>query len=164
MSYFRRPERLTQPGSAMRAPTSTKTPRSHVSARELRITPWTCEFCHKPIAPGDGAVQLRARDENGTVHGYPTNPTPDSGDMDDSPSQTISWLRGRVAMNVTHFDCDPNKDRPSYQIAIERVMTLEQWCARALQLHEMTWMGKRDLFLFMALWFTNRKIEYSDLA
>jgi hypothetical protein len=141
-----------------------KQARSSPGQKELRITPWTCEFCHKPIAPGDGAVELRARDENGTIHGYPTDPTPDAGDLDSSPLETIAWLRGRVAMNVTHFDCDPNRGRSSYQIAIERAMTLEQWCAWSLQLHEKKWMGKRDLFLFMARWFTNRKIEYSDLA
>lgn len=148
----------------MRAHIASRKAGSLVSARELRITPWTCEFCHKPIAPGDGAVELRARDENGTIHGYPTDPTPDAGNLDSSPSETIAWLRGRVAMNVTHFDCDPNKDRSSYQIRIERAVTLEQWCAKALELHEKSWMGRRDLFLFMALWFTNRKIEYSDLV
>ena len=146
---------------AQRTPTR---PLSAASTRDLRITPWTCEFCYKPIAPGDGAVELRARDEHGTIHGSPTNPTPDPGDLSSSPLDTIAWLRGRVSMTVTHHECDPNKGSPSCQIAIERAMTLEQWCAWALHLHEKTWMGKRDHFLFMALWFTNRKINYSDLA
>ena len=53
---------------------------------------------------------------------------------------------------------------PSYQIPIERVATLEQWCSWLLELHARSWMAKRDLFLFTALWFTNRRIDYSDLA
>jgi hypothetical protein len=134
------------------------------TSKELRITPWICEFCHKPIAPGDGAVELRARDENGSVHGYPTDPTPDSGIFDSSPSRTIAWLRGRVAMTVTHYECDPNKSERSYRIGIEGALTLEQWCAWALYLHQKSWMGKRDLFLFAELWFTNRRIDYSDLT
>jgi hypothetical protein len=148
----------------MRVHTISPKAQPAAGVRELRITPWTCEFCHKPIGPGDGAVELRAREENGTIQGYPTAQTPDAGDLGSSASQTIAWLRGRVAMTVTHFECDPNKGSPSYQIGIERAMTLEQWCAWALQLHEETWMGKRDLFLFLALWFTNRKINYSDFA
>lgn len=131
---------------------------------ELRITPWTCEFCLRPIAPGDGAIQLRSRDEDGIIQGYPTVPTPDPESTGASAAVMIAWLRGRVAMNVTHYRCDPNAGMPSCQIGTERVATLEQWCSWLLELHDKPWMGKRDLFLFTALWFTNRKIDYSDLA
>jgi hypothetical protein len=78
--------------------------------------------------------------------------------------QIIAWLRGRVAMTVTHYECDPNRGASSYRIGIESALTLEQWCAWALHLHQKSWMGKRDSFLFMELWFTNRKIDYSDLT
>jgi hypothetical protein len=134
------------------------------STKELRITPWTCEFCYKPIAPGDGAIELRGRDEHGTIHGYPTDPTSDDGIFASSPLQIIAWLRGRVAMTVTHYECDPNRGASSFRIGIESALTLEQWCAWALHLHQKSWMGKRDSFLFMELWFTNRKIDYSDLT
>ena len=144
----------------MRVPTP-KRALQFASPKELRITPWTCEFCYRPIAPGGGAVELRARDEQGTIHGYPTDPTPDAGILTASPLQTIAWLRGRVAMTVTHYECDPNQGEASYRIGIESASTLEQWCAWTLQLHQQSWMGKRDLFLFMSLWFTNRRIDYS---
>ncbi|TKD12363.1 hypothetical protein [Polyangium fumosum] len=133
--------------------------------------PWTCSKCKKPIAAGEGSVDVMDAETGGSPRrptsserrltpeaieerqkqGRPTQPPFDGfsiGELERNPIQ--------IAFGAYHFECVESADMEPYWIAVERAETLEQWCHWVHHLTEKTWMAKDDIARMLAFWFTNR--------
>lgn len=133
--------------------------------------PWTCSKCEKPIATGEGSIDVM----DAETHGYPRRPTSDEERLtpeaieerrkEGRPTQPPFDIVGlsefednpiQIAFAAVHYDCAPDPDPNPYWIAVERADTLEKWCRWVHHLTGKGWMSKDDIARMLAFWFTNR--------
>jgi hypothetical protein len=133
--------------------------------------PWTCSVCKKPIAPGEGTIDIMDAESGGSPRrptsdeerltpeaieerrkqGRPTEPPFDGvglGELAHNPIQ--------IAFGAYHYECAQKPDMEPYWIAVERAETLEAWCRWVHHLTEKSWMSKDDIARMLAFWFKNR--------
>lgn len=133
--------------------------------------PWTCSKCGKPIAAGEGSVDVMDTETGGSPRrptsnemrltpeaieerrkqGRPTEPPFDGIGLFELEHNPI-----QVAFAAYHYDCASEPDPNPYWIAVERAETLQQWCHWVHHLTEKSWMAKDDIARMLAFWFKNR--------
>jgi hypothetical protein len=130
-------------------------------------SPWVCSVCERTIAPGAGAVEIRAptaEQERPPGRWAPWNQGQDIVPFGTGPLPW--WMREDqpLVVQVLHPECGGHRGACTYRIPVERAATLQQWCAWVLELWPNTWLSRADLHRLLALWFSNRGIDHTSLT
>ena len=126
---------------------------------------WICQTCKKPIANGDGFLEIINIDPAvGTVGDYPIEPSYDGDEgwskanpHDPPPTTEQLFGRQRIGFYVHHDgDCTIYPEREGYWAETVEVSTPERFMAHVAHLFEKSWMSRGDLLRLLRFWWSHK--------